>query len=121
LFSFLTGNNDMHLKNFSLMHTDQGVLFSPAYDLLNINLIFPDDKEDLALTLDGRKRKIKRYNFDQFALNLGLTEIVRNNIYKEFSKQRIKIPDWINNSFLNVTYKERYLEIVNSKYNQIDL
>lgn len=38
LFSFLTGNNDMHLKNFSLMHTDNGILLSPAYDLLNVNL-----------------------------------------------------------------------------------
>lgn len=58
LFSFLTGNNDMHLKNFSLIYTDKGILFSPAYDLLNVNLIFPDDKEDLALTLGGRKRKV---------------------------------------------------------------
>lgn len=121
LFSFLTGNNDMHLKNFSLMHTDQGVLFSPAYDLLNINLIFSEDKEDLALSLDGRKRKIKRYDFDQLALSLGLTDIVRNNIYKEFSKQRTKIPNWINNSFLNKEYKEKYFEIINNKYNQIDL
>ena len=57
LFSFLTGNNDMHLKNFSLMHTDRGILLSPAYDLLNVNLIYPKDKDDLALTLGGRKRK----------------------------------------------------------------
>jgi len=41
----------MHLKNFSLMHTDKGVLFLPAYDLLNVNLIFPGDKEELALSL----------------------------------------------------------------------
>lgn len=67
LFSFLIGNNDMHLKNCSLMQADRGVLFSPAYDLLNVNLIYPDDKEDLALTLGGCKRKIKRSDFDQFA------------------------------------------------------
>lgn len=57
LFSFLTGNNDMHLKNFSLMHTEKGILLSPAYDLLNVNLVFPEDIEDLALTLGGRKKK----------------------------------------------------------------
>lgn len=121
LFSFLTGNNDMHLKNFSLMHTDKGILFSPAYDLLNVNLIFPEDKEDLALFLGGRKRKVKRSDFDRLGMSLVMSEIVINNIYKEFSKQRSKISNLVNNSFLNDEYKERYLEIINSKYNQIDL
>lgn len=88
LFSFLTGNNDMHLKNFSLMHTNQGILFTPAYDLLNVNLIFPSDKDDLTLTLSGRKRKIKRADFDELGMSLGMSEIVINNIYKEFLKQR---------------------------------
>src|SRR5690606_5259812 len=121
LFSFLTGNNDMHLKNFSLMLTDQGILFSPAYDLININLIFPSDKEDLALFLGGRKRKIKRSDFDQLAMSLGISDVVRDNIYKDFSKQRIKIPNWINSSFLSDEYKQLYLEIINVKFSQIDL
>lgn len=119
LFSFLTGNNDMHLKNFSLMHTDKGVLFSPAYDLLNVNLIYPDDKEDLALTLGGRKRKVKRSDFDQFAMSLGLTDIVRDNIYKDFSKQLNKVHDLIESSFLTDEYKERYVQIYESKLKQI--
>ena len=59
LFSYLTGNNDMHLKNFSVLHTDQGVNLSPAYDLLNVNLVNPQDDEELALTLNGKKKKIK--------------------------------------------------------------
>jgi len=121
LFSFLTGNNDMHLKNFSLMHTDRGVLFSPAYDLLNINLIYPSDNEDLALTLGGRKRKVKRSDFDQFALSLGIAELVRDNIYRDFSKQANKISGWIDRSFLRDEYRERYAEIVNSKLKQIGL
>lgn len=121
LFSFLTGNNDMHLKNFSLMHTDNGILFSPAYDLLNVNLIYPDDKEDLALTLGGRKRKIKRSDFDQFAMSLELTDIVRDNIYKDFSKQFDKVQDLIKRSFLNDEYKERYIQIYESKLKQIEL
>lgn len=56
LFSFLVGNNDMHHKNFSLIHTENGILFSPAYDLLNVNLIFPNDNDDLALTVNRRKK-----------------------------------------------------------------
>lgn len=121
LFSYLTGNNDMHLKNFSLMHTDKGVLFSPAYDKLNVNLIYPDDKEDWALTLGDRKRKIKRSDFDQFAMSLGLTEIVRDNIYKDFSKQLNKVHDLIESSFLTDEYKGGYVEIYESKLNQIGL
>lgn len=121
LFSFLTGNNDMHLKNFSLMHTDRGILFSPAYDLLNVNLIYPDDKEDLALTLGGRKRKVKRADFDQFAMSLGISDIVRDNIYKDFTKQFDKVQDWVDNSFLNEEYKERYMQIFDGKMKQIGL
>src|SRR5690606_7211265 len=121
LFSFLTGNNDMHLKNFSLMHTDTGILFSPAYDLLNVNLIYPDDKEDLALTLGGRKQKVKHSDFDRFAMSLGLTEIVRDNIYKDFSKQADKVPGLINQSFLKDEYKDGYVRIFVNKMKQIGL
>lgn len=121
LFSFITGNNDMHLKNFSLMHTDQGILLSPAYDLLNINLIYPDDKEELALTLGGRKRKIKRSDFDQLAMSLGMTEIVRDNVYKDFSRQYHKIQGWIDQSFLTDEYKEEFAQIVVNKMKQIGL
>lgn len=121
LFSFLTGNNDMHLKNFSLMHTDKGILFSPAYDLLNVNLLFPADKEDLALTLNGRKSKIKRSDFDQFAKSLGLAEIVRDNIYKDFTKQFDKVQKLIDNSFLTAEYKEEYQRIFSCKKKQIGM
>lgn len=121
LFSFLTGNNDMHLKNFSLMHTDKGILFSPAYDLLNVNLIFPDDKEDLALTLGGRKRKIKRSDFNQLVMSLALSETVRDNIYKDFSKQINQVQNVIDRSLLNEDYKKEYFRIYESKIKQIDL
>lgn len=121
LFSFLTGNNDMHLKNFSLMHTDKGVLFSPAYDLLNINLVFPEDQEELALTLQGRKRNIKRADFDQLAASLEILDKVRDNIYKDFSRKMDNVHAWIGRSFLNEEYQKIYLEIVQKKWNQISL
>ncbi len=121
LFSFLTGNNDMHLKNFSLIHSEKGILLSPAYDLLNVNLIFPKDQEDLALTLGGRKRKIKRADFDQFAINLGINDKVKNNIYKTFSAQTEKVSEWIENSFLPDDFKQRYVEIYQQKLKQIEL
>ena len=121
LFCFLTGNNDMHLKNFSLMHTDKGVLFSPAYDLLNVNLVYPKDNEELGLTIGGRKRKIRRSDFDQLAANLGISVQVRDNIYKDFVKQIGAVELWIQDSFLNAEYQERYASIVTEKAKQIEL
>lgn len=121
LFSFLTGNNDMHLKNFSLMHTNHGVLLSPAYDLINVNLIYPKDKEDMALTLGGRKRKIKRSDFNQLAQSLGIPELVRDNIYKDFRRNADKVKEIIDHSFLTDHFKEKYVQIVHTKLKQIEL
>ena len=119
LFSFLTGNNDMHLKNFSLIHTEKGILFAPAYDLLNVNLINPTDREELALTLKGRKSKIKRSDFDQLALSLGITDLVLKNIYKDFLKQKENLISLIESSFLPDEYKEKYLHIFDLKLKQL--
>jgi len=60
LFSFITGNNDMHLKNFSMIESPSGWVLSPAYDLLNVSIILPGDNEELALTLVGKKKKLSR-------------------------------------------------------------
>lgn len=86
-----------------------------------MNLIYPDDNEDLALTLGGRKRKIKSSDFDQLAMSLGITEIVRDNICKDFSKQIDKVQDWINRSFLIDEYKEGYIQVFSNKMKQIGL
>ena len=75
VFSFLTGNSDMHLKNFSLLETDEGsgqYVLSPAYDLLPVNVIMPEDTEEVALTMNGKKRNIRRKDFLLFADVSGL-------------------------------------------------
>lgn len=86
LFSYLTGNNDMHLKNFSMINSKENWGLSPAYDLLNVSIVNPADKEELLLTLEGRKKKLQRENFDNFARNLGLNEKQFKNIYSRFVK-----------------------------------
>ncbi|WP_196938466.1 hypothetical protein [Sphingobacterium pedocola] len=77
--------------------------------------------EDLTLTLGGRKRKIKRSDFDQFAMSLGIAEQVRDNIYKDFSVRSDQIQDWINKSFLNGENKDQYFKIIIKKMHQIGL
>lgn len=75
VFSFLTGNSDMHLKNFSLLETDEGsgqYALSPAYDLLPVNVIMPEDTEEFALTMNGKKTNLHRKDFLIFADSCGL-------------------------------------------------
>ncbi len=66
VFSFIVGNSDMHLKNFSLIETEEGsgeYVLSPAYDLLPVNVIMPEDKEELALAMNGKKQNILKKDF----------------------------------------------------------
>lgn len=77
VFCFITGNSDMHLKNFSLMETECGSReyhISPAYDLVPVNLILPEDSEQTALTLNGKKRNLRKKDFMIFAAHCGISE-----------------------------------------------
>lgn len=62
IFSYLTLNSDMHLKNFSLIEQDE-IKLSPQYDLLPVQL-FVDDNEDLALTLNDKKKNLERRDYN---------------------------------------------------------
>ena len=73
VFSFIVGNSDMHLKNFSLIESESGsgeYHLSPAYDLLPVNVIIPEDKEEFALPINGKKRNIHRKDFLIFAAGI---------------------------------------------------
>src|SRR5690606_23813195 len=88
LFSFLTGNNDMHLKNFSMVQSSSGWLLAPAYDLLNVAIVNPEDKEELALTLEGKKSKLKRNHFESFGKNLVLTNKQIQGVFSRFYEKK---------------------------------
>ena len=75
--SFIIGNSDMHLKNFSLIEqapANRQYILSKAYDMLPVNIIMPEDKEQMALTLNGKKRNITKNDFMAFARNCQLPE-----------------------------------------------
>lgn len=108
VFSWLTGNSDMHLKNFSLLSLVPGLYtLAPAYDLLNVHLLF-DDPEELALTLDGRKRKLTRQNFENAMRTTGLDDKVIGNILQKFQKVQPRWEAFIDQSFLPEELRERY-------------
>jgi serine/threonine-protein kinase HipA len=120
LFSFLTGNADMHLKNFSLINQPGiGPVFSPAYDLLATALVNPADNEDIALTLNGKKRKIKRSDFEEAFNTLKLDVKQQENI---FSKMERVTPEWeemIDISFLSEEWKEMYKALIKERFKRL--
>ncbi len=121
LFSFLTGNNDMHLKNFSMIKSVSGWTLSPAYDLLNVAIVLPEDTEELALTLEGKKKKLKRQHFEQLGEVLGLNNKQIDRTFKRFLVNKPKAMQWIEKSFLSNDMKVAYKELIEKRYMQIEL
>lgn len=120
LFSWLTGNADMHLKNFSLYSRNQGVYgLTPAYDLLSTALVLPKDTEELALTLNGRKRKLRRSDFVQAMTASGMDEKVIDNLFKKFIKVIPKWSEWIDVSFLPDEMKGKYKTLIAERIGQL--
>ena len=112
VFSWITGNSDMHLKNFSLYKTPLGFCLTPACDLLSTLIVMPQDTEELALTLNGKKRKIKRSDFEKAMTASGLNEKVIQNMANKFGKAISKWIDLIDNSFLPNDMKREYKRLI---------
>lgn len=119
VFSFLTGNNDMHLKNFSMMESPSGWILAPAYDLLNVAILIPEDTEELALTLDGKKKKLYWSHFEKLGKSLELTDKQIQGVYKRMIKNKPKAYTWINKSFLSDQMKESYIELLENRYKKL--
>ncbi|MEI8205117.1 MAG: HipA domain-containing protein [Bacteroidota bacterium] len=120
LFSFLTGNADMHLKNFSLIQQPgTGYVLSPAYDLVATALVNPDDDEDLALTLNGKKKKINRNDFIVAFTTLGLDTKQQENIFKKMEKAKSSWFEFIELSFLEYNMREKYKNLVQQRFSRL--
>ncbi|MFI0430912.1 HipA domain-containing protein [Mariniflexile sp. HMF6888] len=119
VFSFLTGNNDMHLKNFSMIESPSGWILAPAYDLLNVSIVLPEDTEELAITLEGKKRKLKKSHFEHLGQGLGLTNKQIQGVFKRMFKNKSKAIEWIDNSFLSEDMKTAYKDILEARYERL--
>lgn len=121
LFCYLTGNTDMHLKNFSLYKKVGECVLAPAYDLLSTKLVIPQDNEELALTLNGKKSKLKKVDFDSLLKTMKVDDRAIENVYDKFRKV---IPEWllfIDSSFLPDEMKEQYKTLIQEKCKNIIL
>ena len=118
LFSFLVGNEDMHLKNLSLTIQDEKVELSPAYDLLNSTIVLAAPKEEMALPIRGKRNKLTRKDLvDYYGVEyLGIKSSVIGAVLNDFS---LVLPKWkeeLNCSFLPIDLKERYWNIIKKRH-----
>jgi len=121
MFCFLTGNEDMHLKNFSIIRKKDVISLSPAYDLLNTTIVVSRPEEEFALPLNGKKNRLKRQDLvDYFGRErLGLTERVLDKMLEDFVRVRTAWEALIDISFLSPKMKEKYFQILADRYARI--
>ncbi len=113
IFSWITGNADMHLKNFSLYNPMHGgYTLTPAYDMLSTAIVMPEDTEELALTLNGKKRKLRKTDFIKSITASGVDEKVIDNIARRFSRALPKWFELIDRSFLPLDLCKAYKNLI---------
>ncbi len=120
IVSFLIGNNDMHLKNFSLIAKD-GTSYSlaPAYDMISAQVLIPDDPEELALTLNGKKRKISKADFNIAMAKARIPQKAIENLWGRILGGAKKWPSIIDESFLKEAQKKKFNTLIEERANQI--
>lgn len=120
LFSFLTGNNDMHLKNFSLLEPGDGKnRLCAAYDLVNAAIVNPRDNEQLALTLNGRKRNLSEADFLSAGETMGIDRKVTMRLILKFAALLSKFHQMVDQSFLSDGLKEKYHKLLSERMNSL--
>ncbi len=123
LFNFLVGNEDMHLKNFSLITNKNKVELAPAYDFLNTTIALENTQEELALPLNGKKSKLKRKDFFDYyaAKKLSLNQTIIEKTVQSFLKPLSKWKDLIEISFLSHNKQKEYLKVLSERLKILEL
>jgi serine/threonine-protein kinase HipA len=122
LFSWMTGNSDMHCKNFSLVDTGGGeYVLAPAYDLLAVLLADPADTEEMAMsfTVGGTKSGFDRSTFMTAFTQSGIPVAVAD---KMIERMKSYLPEWkelITQSFLPEKMKADYCHLLSSRIEQL--
>ncbi len=121
LFSFLTGNADMHLKNFSLLETDMPGKYrlSPAYDMLNTALVNTADQEELALTLNGKKSKLTYKDFLEAYKVSGLSQKLLDKTLENFKYCMLEMGSVVDASFLPEAMKVDYVTMLHRRLTRL--
>ena len=112
VFCWITGNADMNRKNFSLYNQFFFFKQKTAYEMLSTNLVMPEDTEELALTLNGKKSRLRKTDFYKAITASGVDEKVIENLSRRFSRALPKWFELIDNSFLPDDMKKQYKQLI---------
>ena len=120
LLFFVLGNGDAHLKNFSLLRKEEvGYSLSPAYDIVNSRLVLPEEKEEMCLSLQGKRNNISKKDFQGLSEHLDLNSKQANNALERLSGLRSSIEIMIEESYLEERLRNRFLEIFEERMERI--
>ena len=118
IFNFIIGNGDAHLKNYAIAHRDKATIrLTPAYDIVCSKLVIANE-EDSALSINGRKNKLKKDDFDKLADYLKIPSKIR---YEKFVKKLNDIKLIINNSHIEKDVQEKFIDIVKERLSRLQL
>jgi serine/threonine-protein kinase HipA len=117
LFCFISGNEDMHLKNFSVITKAGKTTLAPIYDFLNSSISIKNPQEELALSLKGKNSNFKATELiDYYAKErLELNDKTINAILSDMNKSLSKWTELVEISFLSDTMKEKYLKLMDDR------
>ncbi|MDM1369887.1 HipA domain-containing protein [Myroides marinus] len=120
VFNFIIGNNDMHLKNFSMLCVDGVWQLSPAYDLLNVKIVLPADEDDFALNFGGKKKNQNRVYFERFGEVLKLNKKQVLSVLSRLEMWSEKADELIEQSFLSEDLKEKYRIVLKTQLEKMN-
>jgi serine/threonine-protein kinase HipA len=117
LFCFITGNEDMHLKNFSVITKAGKTTLAPVYDFLNSSISIKNPQEELALSLKGKKSNFRATEIiDYYAKErLELSDKTIDVILSDMNKSISKWTELVEISFLSDVMKEKYLNLMDDR------
>ena len=120
LLFFVLANGDAHLKNFSLLRREEvGYQFSPAYDIVNSRVVLPEEQEEMCLSIRGKKNRISRKDFINFAEHIRLTSKQSENSLERLHALEPKIEEMIGESFLRSDLKESFLKTLRERMGRL--
>lgn len=119
VFSFVIGNSDMHLKNFSLIEENEGYRLSPAYDFISTNLLVPKDMEEMALSLNGKKRNLRLGDFLKLTGKIGIDVAKAKEIIGYLVSDPNKYFSLIKESMLTEEAKNSFVSLINNRINRL--
>lgn len=122
LFSFITGNSDMHLKNFSLREENPGrrdFILSDAYDMLPVNIVLPADRDETALTLNGKKRNLRHKDFLLLAGHCDLSKKTAEKMMLRLVSRTDAFMSQIEEAHLSTDRKKEMMDLMTNRLSRL--